>query len=641
MVSSRIDQLNVEQQMTLKVASIFGRTFELAAVHAAYPIEAAQRDLTSHVDVLIERDLVQQERSESGLAYAFKHSITQEATYSMLPYALRRQLHAAAAGWYERQHPGDVSPFYPLLAYHWRRAEASERATFYLENAGEQALRRHANVEALRFFTEAVEIDEQVASPLLSKAPVMLGRRPVSAGEARRIRWERCMGDASTNLGRWDDGRRHFTNLLRLIGHTLPSSDRRFALGIARQIAVQCLHRLMPRVFNRSSDRARELLREAACAYERIGSISYVDGRMIATVYALVAALNVAERVGPTLDLGLVYGDVANVLGLVPLRRLARIYQRMVIQTAAQLPDAAVAARVRARTALYRLGIGDWTACADLETAMALCDQIGDSYHWEENAGVRARAALVQGDFATAAQLGTEVRARAVASGSVPHEIWGLGIEAWVSRIRGRDERALELAKTGLQLISASRPDQLATYDFNGVTALAHLDRSRLDAAYEAARRILETVASVPRPMYFSELGISAAAETCLAIWETRGTANAGVDIRRQMRELCRRLEQFSRVNPPVRARATLWQGCAEWLDQSRDRAHARWRACLHEAERFGLPYERARAHYEIGRHLEQTDPERVVHLTRAEAEFRRLLIEPEIRRVRAALQTR
>ena len=56
------------------------------------------------------------------------------------------------------------------------------------------------------------------------------------------------------------------------------------------------------------------------------------------------------------------------------------------------------------------------------------------------------------------------------------------------------------------------------------------------------------------------------------------------------------------------------------------------------QAERFGLPYESARAHYEIGRHLEPTHPDRSAHLTRAEAEFRRLLIEPDIRRVHALL---
>jgi hypothetical protein len=81
-----------------------------------------------------------------------------------------------------------------------------------------------------------------------------------------------------------------------------------------------------------------------------------------------------------------------------------------------------------------------------------------------------------------------------------------------------------------------------------------------------------------------------------------------------------------------------LWRGCVDWLDGSHDRAHAAWRGCIEQAERFGLAYESARAHYEIGRHLDRSDPERSAHLTRAESEFHRLLMEPDVRRVRAVL---
>ena len=79
---------------------------------------------------------------------------------------------------------------------------------------------------------------------------------------------------------------------------------------------------------------------------------------------------------------------------------------------------------------------------------------------------------------------------------------------------------------------------------------------------------------------------------------------------------------------------AALWRGCAAWLQGRHDGAFALWRRCLAEAERFGLAYERARAHYEIGRRLEPTDPERLVHLTRAEVEFPRFLSDPDVKRV-------
>jgi tetratricopeptide (TPR) repeat protein len=639
-VSSRIDQLNVSQQLTLKVASIFGRTFDLAGLRAAYPIEVHPQEMESHVLALVERDLIQLSSSEPVPTYAFKHAITQEVAYSLLPYALRRQLHAAAAEWYERQHPDDLSPFYPLLAHHWSRAEVGERAVLYLDKAGQQAVARLANEEALRCYTEAVEIDEKFAPVLAGDAPVPLGRRSLSGRDARRTRWERRLGDASTNLCRWDDGRRHFKTVLTLIGHPLPAGKRAFAIGISTEILAQCMSRLAPRLFRQSSTEAADLFRQAVCAYERIGSISYQEGQITPVIYSLVAGLNLAERLGPTFELALVYADVGNVVGLIPLHPVAGMYQRMASQMATRFTDPVSAARVRARAAIYRLGTGDWSACSDLEAAMAICEQIGDSYLWEENAAIRARVAQLRGEFDLAAQLGSEVRKRGTATGAVHHEIWGIAADSWANVYLGHHETALDRAKTGLRLFTAAGgTDWLAALDFLGATALAHLCRSELDEAYHAAQRVIELMGKSLRPGYFAVLGMSAAAETCLAVWEEEEASSRGIEAAAHAQQLCAAIQRYARINPPAHARALLWRGCAEWLAGRREKAASTWRRCLSESERFELPYEAARAHYEIGRRRGPTDAARRAHLLRAEDGFRRLRAESDLKRVALALQ--
>jgi len=50
-----------------------------------------------------------------------------------------------------------LSGFYAILAHHWSKALVAEKAIFYLEKAGEQAVRAHALREAVRLFTEALE----------------------------------------------------------------------------------------------------------------------------------------------------------------------------------------------------------------------------------------------------------------------------------------------------------------------------------------------------------------------------------------------------------------------------------------------------------------------------------------------------
>jgi class 3 adenylate cyclase/tetratricopeptide (TPR) repeat protein len=634
-VASRIDLLAVEHQLTVKVASIFGRTFSLAHLQSAYPIEIDSEQLRSHVEALIAHQLVQFSPPSSE-EYQFTHAIIQEVAYGLLPYQLRRKLHASAALWYESRNSDTRASCYPVLAHHWSKAEQAAPAIFYLEKAGEQAIKRHANEEALRLFSEAVELDERL-NPVPTAAAIVLDRRrSVSARDVSRAAWACRLGDAATNLSQWDQGRRHFKNALTLMGSPLPTSDRDFLIAIARAVGVQALRRLGLMRPRATTDRAASLLRDAVGAYQRIGSISYQDGRVIALIYALAEALNLADRLGPSPQLALVCSDVANVLGLAPLQTLARMYRGMAFQIASHLEDQFMAARIRARAAICRLGVGEWEACRDLEMAMTLSDEIGDSYLWEEYAAIRARAAQLQGDFTLAAQLGAEVRTRSAANRSIPHEIWGMAAEVWANLHLGQQQFVLEQSRRGLRLLSAApNGDQIATIDFLGAEALAHLSRGEVELAHHTAERLLEAMRNTPRFGYFAVLGISAATETCLAVWELEKASSLGAHVARQAQHALATLERYARVSPPARARALLWRGCVQWLQGRQARAKRTWGRCFVESDRFSLPYEHARAHYEMGRRLDEPVSRRT-HLASAEAGFRRLRAETDVQRVMA-----
>ena len=639
-VNSRIDQLTVPQQLTLKVASVLGRTFDLTILGAIYPISVEETDLSGHLQALIERDLIHFSTPEPARAYLFKHAITQEVAYGLLTYELRRRLHAAVASWYERQHTADLARFYPLLAHHWGRAEVADRALFYLDKAGEQAVSRYANEEAAGFFDEALQLDAKLEPQLASDAPVDLGRNHLVSGrDLRRFRWHRRLGDACLNLGRWAEGQRHFEEAFSLTGYPLPVSDRRYAIGLGAQVMVQCVRRLGPRAKWRSSAEAREVLREMVLAYQRVGSNKYLHDQLVPVIYTLVAALNLAERMGPTAEFGLVCADVGNVLGLVPVRRLGRAYHRRARETGAGLNDPVASARIMARTAVGRLGLGEWAACDDLEVFMAACDRIGDSYLWEESAAVRARAAHLRGEFELAARLGAEIRKRAAATGSLGHEIWGVDSEVWAALFLGHHDAALELADTGLRLLAKSTPiDRLAKLDFLGASALVHLRRHEWSRAQDAADRIAAEMAKAPRLGYFAVLGLSAAAETFLALWEAAATSSGASTVEAQALRLCHQVERYARVHPPAKARALLLRGCAESLQGRPQAATAAWQRCLMEAERYTLPFETARAHFEIGRRLPAGDAERGAHLALADAGFRQLNAAAEVKRVAEAL---
>jgi class 3 adenylate cyclase len=157
-ITSRIDRLTPAQQLTLKTASVIGRVFPLRLLQEIYPVEADKMRLVEYLDSMQELNLTGLEAPEPDLSYLFTHVVAQEVSYNLMLFAQRRQLHRRVAEWHEQNFGEDLSPYYPLLAYHWSRAEEPARALTYFKKAGEEAMRGASYREAARFFREVLRL---------------------------------------------------------------------------------------------------------------------------------------------------------------------------------------------------------------------------------------------------------------------------------------------------------------------------------------------------------------------------------------------------------------------------------------------------------------------------------------------------
>jgi len=172
LVLARLDRLPADQQITLKVAAVIGRIFGYLLLHDLLqehrPLDDTQ--LQRYLDDLVSREITLLHHPAPDLAHMFKHVITQEATYQALLFAQRRTLHRAVAAWYETRfaaaraygaeepQSSALSPYYELLAYHYRHAEDDAKERQYAWPAGEQAAARYANAEAIQYLTRALEL---------------------------------------------------------------------------------------------------------------------------------------------------------------------------------------------------------------------------------------------------------------------------------------------------------------------------------------------------------------------------------------------------------------------------------------------------------------------------------------------------
>ncbi|MBN1922944.1 MAG: tetratricopeptide repeat protein [Anaerolineae bacterium] len=189
-VLARMDRLPEAHKLTLKVASVIGRTFQLAALQSVHPGALPHEVLREQIEAIGQRDFVRLETAlEGNPVYIFKHNTTQEVAYDTLLYAQRQQLHGAVGAWYEHAYgagqplealtlESPLAVHYPLLVHHWRNAGQPERERVYAGLAGEQAAKQFANEGALRYFSRALELTPETQPT--ERYKLLLGRENVN-----------------------------------------------------------------------------------------------------------------------------------------------------------------------------------------------------------------------------------------------------------------------------------------------------------------------------------------------------------------------------------------------------------------------------------------------------------------------------
>ncbi len=117
-------------------------------------------------------------------------------TYGSLLGDRRRALHARIVEAIERLHAGRLDEQVDRLATHAVRGEIADKAVTYLHRAGDKALRRSANNEAISYYTQALDLlarwpagperERQELQLLLALGPALQMTRGFGAAEVGR-----------------------------------------------------------------------------------------------------------------------------------------------------------------------------------------------------------------------------------------------------------------------------------------------------------------------------------------------------------------------------------------------------------------------------------------------------------------------
>lgn len=468
------------------------------------------------------------------------------------------------------------------------------------------------------------------------------------ASALQKGRWHRWLGEAIYNLGNLPESRRHLEQSLALLDRPAPNRSAMQMARIAEQTLLQGWQRIWPAKRPVSEQKSENRL-EAARACERLCVIYWFQGQASRRlVYPTLRGLNLAEAAGPSPDLARAYATACVGLShipspvlarLVPWHSLAQFYLRRALAVARSQSHPSALAWVLENTGLYWLRVGQWgSARVLLEEGAEIARQLGDGRRWEECVGLLGAMLSVQGCFAESLALQRETLSSARRRGDQQfqfHELSGMAENAL--RL-GNLAEALDFL-TGAEALLAGKHGLVEEIRYYGVLAQVRLQQADWAGARQAAQQAAERIGRAQANAFYSLEGYAGPAEVYLALWAANGqSVPEDKSLANSARQAVKALQVFGRLLPVGRPRAWLHQGLCHWLEGKPQQARRAWAKSLSLARRMEMPYEEARAYYELGCHLSPGDSARQENLARAAELFTRLGVLYDSGRVREAL---
>ena len=230
---ARLDHLASAKDL-VQVGAAIGREFTYELLDAVAAREPA--DLDQALARLVKSELVFQRGTPPEAVYAFKHALVQDVAYASLLKSRRSELHGRIAAVLEARFADLVARQPELLAHHLTAAGLADRAIDFWLRAGQLAVGRSANREAISHLTTALEMlgnrpptDEQLRRELevqIALGPPLTATRGFAAPEVETAHAR------AEHLARRYEHRRHLARALRGLcyvnhvrGHILRTSE--------------------------------------------------------------------------------------------------------------------------------------------------------------------------------------------------------------------------------------------------------------------------------------------------------------------------------------------------------------------------------------------------------------------------------
>ena len=190
----RLDRLNEDKEL-LQIGSVIGRDFGQDLLLAV--MDCSEKELSGALDRIVRSELVVRHGLSPDVIFTFRHALVQDVAYQSLLKRTRQDFHRKVAKLLKSRFPETDQTQPELLAHHYIKAGLPERSIPYWYKAGQRAIDRSANLEAISHLAKGREIlsgqpnsaekDAQELDFCLALGPAIMSIKGLAAPEAKEV----------------------------------------------------------------------------------------------------------------------------------------------------------------------------------------------------------------------------------------------------------------------------------------------------------------------------------------------------------------------------------------------------------------------------------------------------------------------
>ncbi len=437
-IERRVERLGEGAREALTLAAVIGRSFDLELLGTL--LDTEESALLDHLEAAVAASLLAESEERVG-QFHFAHALVNQTLYEGLGATRRARLHHRVAQALEQLYGADPGEHLAELANHWAKATTPAdlpKAVDYARLAGQRALSELAPDEALRWFSQALELmgaggDDAGRCELL----IGLGEAQRQSGDAGYRKTLLAASQIASELGDGDRAARAALANSRGTPSAFGQIDEERVAAIGRALDLQ------------GSDPASRALLLSLQSLELTFELDPRHRRELAQ-----QALELAREIGDARTLTSVLVNALYAMWAPDTLELRRELLPELLDSAARAGDPALEFWAATRELDTRLEACEFErAAAAAERVVVLSEQGEPSLRWDATFHGGAAQALLRGDLARAEELAGE--ALRIGSEADEHDarlIYG----AQLTRIRLYQGRGAELVELQEQRVAAN-----------------------------------------------------------------------------------------------------------------------------------------------------------------------------------------